>query len=102
MARRRLLGDDVWARLLGPPADELEIARLYSLTAEDLTLVGNRRTDATRSRGYFQQRYKTRHRRSAVEELSPGFLERSIGMQVVVEGAARDVAELSADGRDAA
>ena len=48
MARRRLLGDDVWARLLGPPADELEIARLYSLTAEDLTLVGNRRTDATR------------------------------------------------------
>jgi hypothetical protein len=52
--------------------------------------------------GYFQQRNETRHRRSAVEEHSSGFLERSIGMQVVVEGAARDVAELSADGRNAA
>lgn len=48
MARRRLLGDDVWARLLDPPVDEREIARLYTLTAEDLALVHNRRTDATR------------------------------------------------------
>lgn len=48
MARRRLLGDDVWARLLDPPADEFEIARLYTLTAEDLALIGRRRTDATR------------------------------------------------------
>lgn len=45
MARRRLRGDDVWARLLDPPA---EVARLYTLTAQDLALVGNRRTDATR------------------------------------------------------
>ena len=48
MARRRLLGDDARARLLDPPTDELEIARLCTLTAEDLALVGNRRTDATR------------------------------------------------------
>ncbi len=48
MARRRLLGDDAWARLLDPPTDELEIARLYTLTAEDLALVLDRRADATR------------------------------------------------------
>jgi len=46
--RRRLLGDDVWARLLGPPADECEVARLYTLNAEDFALAGRRRTDATR------------------------------------------------------
>lgn len=48
MARRRLLGDDAWARLLDPPTDELEIARLCTLTTDDLALIGNRRTDATR------------------------------------------------------
>src|SRR4051812_4305229 len=48
MVRRRLLGDDVWARLLDPPSDELEIARRYTLAAEDLALISSRRTDATR------------------------------------------------------
>ena len=48
MARRRLLSDEQWERLLDPPADELQIARLYTLTGEDLALVGKRRTDATR------------------------------------------------------
>lgn len=48
MARRRMLGDDVWARLIGPPADEREVARLYTPNSEDMALIGERRTDATR------------------------------------------------------
>lgn len=48
MAGRRLLGGDVWARLLDPPADEREIARLYMLTSEDIALISDRRTDTTR------------------------------------------------------
>jgi hypothetical protein len=30
MARRRLLGDDVWARHLKAPADEREVARYFA------------------------------------------------------------------------
>src|SRR5690242_7472874 len=48
MARRRLLSDDLWARHLEPPTDEREIARLYTLTRDDLDTVIAKRTDATR------------------------------------------------------
>jgi Domain of unknown function (DUF4158) len=63
---------------------------------------GGQRAAFLRFLGYFQQRYETRHGRSAGEELVPGLLERSVGVQVVVEGAAGDAAELAADARDAA
>ena len=48
------------------------------------------------------RRNETRHGRSALEELAAGFLERAVGMQVMVEGAAGDAAELAADAGDAA
>ena len=48
MARRRLLSDELWARHLEPPADEREIARHYTLGAEDLAQVAARRGDANR------------------------------------------------------
>ncbi|MGE5602591.1 MAG: DUF4158 domain-containing protein [Nitrososphaerales archaeon] len=48
MARRRLLGDDLWARHLEPPADERAIARQFALSRDDLELIATKRTDATR------------------------------------------------------
>jgi hypothetical protein len=48
MARRRLLGDDLWARHLEPPADEREIARHFTLSRDDLLAIASKRTDATR------------------------------------------------------
>jgi hypothetical protein len=45
MARRRLLGDDLWARHLEPPADEREIARHFTLTRDDLLAVASKRTN---------------------------------------------------------
>ena len=48
MARRRLLGDELWARHLMPSADEREIARHYTLTADDLEQVAAKRGDANR------------------------------------------------------
>lgn len=48
MARRRLLGDELWARHLMPSADEREIARHYTLSADDLEQVGAKCGDANR------------------------------------------------------
>ena len=48
MARRRLLGDDLWARHLEPPVDEREIARHFTLSRDDLLVIASKRTDATR------------------------------------------------------
>ena len=48
MARRRLLNDDLWARHLEPPTDEREIARHYTLGAEDLAQIVAKRGDANR------------------------------------------------------
>jgi TnpA family transposase len=48
MARRRLLGDDLWARHLEPPTDEREIARHFTLTRDELLVIASKRTEATR------------------------------------------------------
>src|SRR3954469_7958369 len=48
MARRRLLGDDLWARHLEPPADEREIARHFTLTRDDLLAIASKRTTPNR------------------------------------------------------
>jgi TnpA family transposase len=48
MARRRLLGNDLWARHLEPSADEREIARFYTLGPDELAQVMARRSDANR------------------------------------------------------
>jgi hypothetical protein len=48
MARRRLLSDETWAAFFDPPADEREIIRHYTLTRDDLDLVGTKRSGATR------------------------------------------------------
>ena len=48
MARRRLVSAEIWAGHYGAPLDEREIARHYTLTGDDLEIVGRRRGDATR------------------------------------------------------
>jgi len=48
MARRRLLGNDLWARHLEPSADEREIARFYTLGPDELAQIMARRSDANR------------------------------------------------------
>jgi TnpA family transposase len=48
MARRRLLNDVQWAALLSPPADEREIVRHYTLSAEDLAAVSTKRGNHNR------------------------------------------------------
>lgn len=53
MARRRLLGDDVWARHMKAPADEREVARYFTLGPDELAGVMNKRSDANRL-GYAQ------------------------------------------------
>ena len=47
MARRRLLHDAAWERLLAPATDEREMVRHYTLGADDLALVSAKRTEAT-------------------------------------------------------
>jgi TnpA family transposase len=48
MARRRLLSDEMWARHLAPSTDEREIARHYTLGADDLAHAATKRGDANR------------------------------------------------------
>ena len=48
MGRRRLLGDELWARHLMPSSDEREIARHYTLSADDIDQVAAKRGDANR------------------------------------------------------
>jgi len=48
LARRRLVSAEIWAGHYGAPLDEREIARHYTLTGDDLEIVGRRRGDATR------------------------------------------------------
>ena len=45
MARRQLLTDEQWARLLAPPSDEREIVRYWTLSREDFDIIfGNAAT----------------------------------------------------------
>jgi hypothetical protein len=48
MARRQLLTDEQWARLLAPPNDEREIVRHYTLSRDDLDLIGGKRSGHSR------------------------------------------------------
>ena len=48
MARRPLLTEDQWARLLAPPTDEREIVRYWTLSREDLDLIFRKRSDHRR------------------------------------------------------
>jgi hypothetical protein len=47
MARRRLLSDTAWERLLGPATEERDMVRHYTLSSDDLALAGTKRTEAT-------------------------------------------------------
>jgi TnpA family transposase len=46
MARQRLLGEAIQARLLGLPADEREMVRHATLGSEDFALIAQRRGEA--------------------------------------------------------
>ena len=48
MARRQLLTDEQWARLLAPPNDEREIVRHYTLSRDDLDLIAGKRSGHSR------------------------------------------------------
>ena len=48
MARRQLLTDEQWARLLGPPSDEREIVRYWTLSREDFDIIFRKRSDHSR------------------------------------------------------
>ena len=48
MARRQLLTDEQWARLLAPPNDEREIVRHYTLSRDDLDLIAGKRSGRSR------------------------------------------------------
>ena len=45
MARRPLLTDEQWARLLAPPSDEREIVRYWTLSREDFDIISRKRSD---------------------------------------------------------
>ena len=66
MARRRLLSDELWARHLAPPTDEREIARHYTLGADDLAHAATKRGDANRL-GYTLMLLYLRHPGRALE-----------------------------------
>ena len=48
MARRQLLTDEQWARLLAPPSDEREIVRCWTLSREDFDIIFRKRSDHSR------------------------------------------------------
>jgi TnpA family transposase len=48
MARRQLLTDEQWARLLAPPSDEREIFRYWTLSREDFDIIFRKRSDHSR------------------------------------------------------
>ena len=48
MARRQLLTDERWARLLAPPSDEREIVRYWTLSREDFDIIFRKRSDHSR------------------------------------------------------
>jgi len=45
MARRQLLTDEQWTRLLAPPSDEREIVRYWTLSREDFDIIFRKRSD---------------------------------------------------------
>ena len=45
MARRQLLTDEQWARLLAPPSDEREIVRYWTLSREDFDIIFRKRSE---------------------------------------------------------
>ena len=45
MARRQLLTDEQWTRLLAPPSDEREIIRYWTLSREDFDIIFRKRSD---------------------------------------------------------
>ena len=48
MARRQLLTDEQWTRLLAPPSDEREIVRYWTLSREDFKIIFRKRSDHSR------------------------------------------------------
>jgi hypothetical protein len=48
MARRQLLTDEQWTRLLAPPSDEREIVRYWTLSSEDFDIIFRKRSDHSR------------------------------------------------------
>ena len=48
MARRQLLTDEQWTRLLAPPNDEREIVRYWTLSREDFDIIFRKRSDHSR------------------------------------------------------
>ena len=91
MARRLLLSDELWARHLAPPTDEREIARHYTLEADDLAQAVTKRGDANRL-GYTLMLLYLRHPGRALEagETPPDAVLAYVARQLSVPASAFD------------
>src|SRR3546814_4954567 len=82
---RRLVSPEIWAGHYDAPLDEREIVRHYTLTGDDLEIVGRRRGDATRL-GFAMLLLYMRWPGRALEagELPPGPVLAYVGRQLGV------------------
>jgi TnpA family transposase len=101
MGRRRLLSDEMWARHLAPPTEEREIARHYTLGADDLEQAVTKRRDANRL-GYALMLLYIRHPGRVLEagETPPNAVLAYVARQLSVPAEAfRDYARRDATRR---
>lgn len=95
MARRRLLNDEQWARLLGLPSGERDVVRHCTLTPDDLALVAGKRSAPNRL-GYALLLCALRHPGRALEPgeapLAPmvAYVARQLGVAPDALGAGPD------------
>ena len=88
MARRQLLTDEQWARLLAPPSDEREIVRYWTLSREDFDIIFRKRSDHSRlGFALLLAIYAIREGVLGAEEVPPGALVSFVARQLGVSPA---------------
>jgi len=88
MARRQLLTDEQWARLLAPPSDECEIVRYWTLSREDFDIIFRKRSDHSRlGFALLLAIYAIREGVLGAEEVPPGALVSFVARQLGVSPA---------------
>jgi len=87
MARRQLLTDEQWTRLLAPPSDEREIVRYWTLSREDFDIIFRKRSDHSRL-GFALLLCYLRYPARVPDEMPPVTLASFIARQLGVNPAA--------------